>query len=416
MRRKVLYFFPHNPYPPRSGAHQRCLEVLGALRELGHDVTLCSSALVADNPWTPDSAEYLRRNLVGRLCVHSASPLDYAVAGAIVLPHRLLRRPLAFDSRAFCPPGLRRLFGRLLAELDPEVVLISYPFWDRLLDHRAHRHRLRVNDTIDLCSVNVAMRAALARHVPMRPLRPESVPDRLLDERLFDGPEFAPSPREFAIYDRYDCCLAISGHEADLIARHAPHTRVVHVPMSMTARPLENDYRGPALFAAGANPFNLQGYCWFHRKVLAALRAARPAFSLQVTGACCRYLPPAENVTLAGFVPDLAAAYATARFAVCPVFGGTGQQVKVVEAMAHGVPVVALRRPAEQSPIRHGDNGLVADTAEEFAAHCRALWDDAGLCARLGRAARETIAAEYTPGQLARSLETVLSPAGGAVR
>jgi Glycosyl transferases group 1 len=408
MTKSVLVFFPHNPYPPRSGAHQRCLEVLGALQELGCKVTLCGSSLVADNPWDPAGIEYLTRHLVERVSVHSPSRLDYAVAGAIVLPHRLLSRPLAVDSRAFCPPGLCRFFNRLLAEVDPEVVLVNYPFWDRLLDHRIHRHRLRVIDTIDLCSVNLAMRTAIARHLPLAAIRPEKVPDRLLDEHFFDGAEFAPSAREFAIYDQYDCSLAISRHEADLIAQHAQHTHVLHVPMTLAVGPPANDYRGSALFSAGANPFNLQGYCYFQRRVLPLIRARRPAFVLQVTGTCCQYLPPCDNVTLSGFVPDLSGVYATARYAICPVFGGTGQQVKVVEAMAHGIPTVALRRPAEQSPIRHGVNGLVAENAEEFAARCLELWDDPGLCARLGQAARATIAAEYSPTRLPDTLRTVL--------
>jgi glycosyltransferase involved in cell wall biosynthesis len=31
---KVLVFFPHNPYPSKTGAHRRCLEILSALKEL----------------------------------------------------------------------------------------------------------------------------------------------------------------------------------------------------------------------------------------------------------------------------------------------------------------------------------------------------------------------------------------------
>ena len=53
---------------------------------------------------------------------------------------------------------------------------------------------------------------------------------------------------------------------------------------------------------------------------------------------------PAESVTLRGFVNDLDPLLASARFAICPVFGGTGQQIKIVEAIARGLPVVALRR------------------------------------------------------------------------
>lgn len=48
------------------------------------------------------------------------------------------------------------------------------------------------------------------------------------------------------------------------------------------------------------------------------------------------------NVTLLGFQPDLAALYARARAAICPV-EGTGTKIKVVEALAAGKPVFAAR-------------------------------------------------------------------------
>ena len=91
-------------------------------------------------------------------------------------------------------------------------------------------------------------------------------------------------------------------------------------------------------------------------------------------------------------------------FAVSPILGGTGQNVKVVEAMAHGLAVIGLRERAEVSPIRHGINGLVADRAEEFADHVLRLGQDRALRRRLGCAARDTITTEYGPHQLAESL------------
>lgn len=52
--------------------------------------------------------------------------------------------------------------------------------------------------------------------------------------------------------------------------------------------------------------------------------------------------------------------YQQAKFAICPLIGGTGQQVKIIEAMAHGLPVVALHNVSESSPIEHGVNGFIA--------------------------------------------------------
>src|SRR6185436_18574699 len=96
-------------------------------------------------------------------------------------------------------------------------------------------------------------------------------------------------------------------------------------------------------------------------------------FDLQVTGYLTGRVVAARGVTLAGHVPDLRAAYARARFMVCPVFGGTGQQIKIVEAMAHGLAVVALRGAARNSPVRHGVNGFVAADAAEFAEYAQRL-------------------------------------------
>jgi len=69
---------------------------------------------------------------------------------------------------------------------------------------------------------------------------------------------------------------------------------------------------------------------------------------------------------------------------------------------------VALRAAAERSPLRHGENGLVADNAFEFAECVLELWKDAELCRRLGNAARETIAQEFSNTRLTEGLSEIV--------
>jgi Glycosyltransferase len=148
---------------------------------------------------------------------------------------------------------------------------------------------------------------------------------------------------------------------------------------------------------------------YFVKKVLPRVLRRAPSFLLKVTGSFPFKTPlAAAGVTLSGFVPDLKPVYESARFFVCPVFGGTGQQIKIVEAMAHGLPVVALRFAAERSPVRHEVNGLIADNAEQFAEHTVRLWNDAALCRRLGDAARETVASEFSSDRLTDALSRIL--------
>jgi glycosyltransferase involved in cell wall biosynthesis len=89
------------------------------------------------------------------------------------------------------------------------------------------------------------------------------------------------------------------------------------------------------------------------------------------------------------------------------VLGKTGQQIKIVEAMAHGLPVVVTRAAAESAPLQHGQTGLVANDAAEFAAYVIQLWRDRELCQAMGRQARAVIVNDYSLPQLVRWLEPI---------
>src|SRR5271169_1222930 len=102
---KALLFFPHNPSPPRTGAHQRFIEIALALGKLGYEVHFLSSRMVSETPWTDDSLTALKNLGIADIRVHRAGLFDFLVARPIVFWHRLARRPLPIDSRAFAPAG-----------------------------------------------------------------------------------------------------------------------------------------------------------------------------------------------------------------------------------------------------------------------------------------------------------------------
>jgi glycosyltransferase involved in cell wall biosynthesis len=80
--------------------------------------------------------------------------------------------------------------------------------------------------------------------------------------------------------------------------------------------------------------------------------------------------PPSEDprVEALGFVADLAAAYARASCAIVPLLQGGGTPLKFVEALAHGLPVIATPRAAAGLDVCDGEHCLIADGGEAFAA------------------------------------------------
>lgn len=438
MNKRALVFFPHNPWPPRSGAHRRCIEMLEGLKELGCEVTLASSTLSSETAWDTDSVAGLKANGVSDVHVHKASPADHDFRDHLhelrksdnklsrprqtfYFARQLLKQrpPIVatwqgakknppIDGIPNTPPTMRRWFASVVDRVKPDLIMMNYAHWDGLLNHRKLKSTLRIIDTLDIVSTNRQMQEAIAGFLP-DPLVAEMTPDEVLQEDFFENLRIDDGCYEFSIFDRYDRTIAISEKEVDLIRRHTRHTKVSWIPVTLKPKYIDNTYSAAALFTVGPNLFNTQGYLYFVKKVLPRVLDKAPSFQLNVTGKFPISSPaPSPGVALSGFVLDLAPIYKAARFFVCPVFGGTGQQIKIVEAMAHGLPVVALRFAAERSPVRHEENGLIANNAEEFAEHTARMWNDPALCRRLGNAARETVAAGFSQDRLTRVLAEIL--------
>jgi hypothetical protein len=410
MRRKVTVFFPQNLFPPKSGFHKRGLEIIGGLKEIGCEVTILSSVSTADPEWNSSSIRELKAKLVKDIFIYEPQFLDHKYIEIFERYYKYVNKRPAFNSKLNCPPGMKRWFTQMVQDVSPDAIIMNYAYWDGLIDHRQFNSTCRIIETIDLLTLNLQMWETLQSDLPPMPISLADTKDAMLQEDYYEKLNLSVLPQEFRIYDKYQYTVAISQQEANLIEQNTKKTNVIHIPMTHKTHQISNSYTGPALFPTGPNPFNIQGYLYFVKRVLPLIQKHTSSFRLQVTGYCNDTRVRSEpGVVLSGFVPNLEAVYQSARFVVCPIFGGTGQQVKIVEAMAHGLTVIALRVTAERSPIEHGVNGLVANDAEEFAEHVVRLWNDPELCRQLGRAARDKISRDFSEAQLVNSLSSIMN-------
>ena len=98
------------------------------------------------------------------------------------------------------------------------------------------------------------------------------------------------------------------------------------------------------------------------------------------------------NVELAGHIPDTRTLYHSPNTVVmAPLFTGTGQRVKLLEAFSMACPVITTRVGAMGFPVEAGVNMLIAQTGDEFAAALRRLIAEPGLRRRMGDNARRMI-------------------------
>jgi glycosyltransferase involved in cell wall biosynthesis len=131
---------------------------------------------------------------------------------------------------------------------------------------------------------------------------------------------------------------------------------------------------------AGPGSPNVDALRFFVEDVLPLLVGTVPDVRLVVTGGA----PPAEvvalespHVTVVGHVPDLSSAFAHARVVIVPTRVGAGVKLKTIDALQHGVPVVATTVGAEG--VDYGDAQCVAvhDDPQGFARAVATLLTDA---------------------------------------
>jgi glycosyltransferase involved in cell wall biosynthesis len=394
-----------------GGSHARCLVMLEALAELGCEITLFGSTMLSNTRWrVPGAADFYRR-LGIRVELHRLSPIDFEVGRLLKRLYRPVWSRQLLTPLLPSPPGMKRRFEDLLGRLMPDVVWMNYACWDDLLPAAVDGAGLRVVDTHDLITTNMKMQRLLGREFGLaRKAGGCDAGSHVLDEAFFAESDVQTCPTEFAIYDHYDCCIAISPKEGQIIAQNTMKTIVKTIPVTCEPVQFGNEYNDIPIMVLGSHLFNLQGALYFAYRVLPRIIETLPSFRCRATGRVChdRLIPRSPALTLEGFVPDLAPLYRRARFALCPVFSGTGQQVKIVEAMAHGLAVVTLSGGAQSSPIKHGLNGFIAKDAGEFAEYTLALSNDPGMCRRMGEWARETISDAYSRARLLEDVWQIL--------
>jgi len=141
------------------------------------------------------------------------------------------------------------------------------------------------------------------------------------------------------------------------------------------------------LVASFDYPPNADGLRFLADEVLPLVWRELPAAGLALAGPGLDRAPTDPRIEALGFVPDLASVYATAACAVVPLRTGGGTPLKLIEALAYGVPVVATSRAVAGLDVVPGEHCLVADGAGPFAqAVLRALRGDVEGLAERGRA------------------------------
>jgi hypothetical protein len=149
---------------------------------------------------------------------------------------------------------------------------------------------------------------------------------------------------------------------------------------------------------------NVEGARWFVASVLPLVRAQLPDIEVQLVG------PGSERFGQfgVGYIEDLDAVLGGADVVVAPIRHGSGTRIKILDAWAHGRPVVSTSVGADGLGAVDGDHLLIADDASSFAAAVVRVARDASLGAALGSAGRRLAARCYSRERVVADVRDLL--------
>jgi glycosyltransferase involved in cell wall biosynthesis len=114
------------------------------------------------------------------------------------------------------------------------------------------------------------------------------------------------------------------------------------------------------------------------------------------------------NVKVSGWIDDIRDAYLQSDILVAPIFTGSGQQNKILEALAMQVPVITTLQVA--NGINASENELmIANTASEFQACIKKLASDDALYKQLQKNGRAFVQNHFSWNAATKPLVDLLN-------
>jgi len=195
--------------------------------------------------------------------------------------------------------------------------------------------------------------------------------------------------------------------------------RVLRYPggLGFTDQP-RREVPGRILFLGALNrPQNIESLQYFWEKVWPAVRERVPDAEFRVVGGGLpremeRKMSGDPRIVVTGFVENIEEEYKSTSVFVAPILTGGGVIVKILDALAAGVPVVTTPYGNEGIRAREGKEILVADNPNSFTTNVISLLEHSGLRDSLGWAGKVFVEQNFSPDMFISVLEETYNGLG----
>jgi polysaccharide biosynthesis protein PslH len=224
---------------------------------------------------------------------------------------------------------------------------------------------------------------------------------------------------ELSACKRADMVLTVTAHDGDtLISNGVPEGKVFPLPIGVDtdyfrlARLLPES-RNILTFGTMSWPPNVDAATHFVKSIYPGVKRRAPDARFTIVGANptpeVRALAADPSITVTGYVDDVRPYAVDAAAFVVPLRIGSGMRVKILDAMALGLPVITTSIGCQGISLRDGETALVADSPDRFAESVVRLLLNPADRTRLGSAGRALVESSYSWPTILAKLDRILA-------
>ena len=393
-----LLIVPIGPAPTGNGLAMRAANTLQGLIRVCNLTTLVVPLAdpAADNSCLSWAAERSARCLLVRLPEPMVAARGW-IAGPTARALITALQPLPQRSRLIDPVTVAEALGRTTFDLVWTMRLYLAPHAQPYL-HPTTRTILDIDED------DAAMSRAIAR----------------LHRERGETELAARQEAEADAYDRlaghclsgFDQIVTASDIESAALRRRFLTAVVTTVPNAVELRPnlkpRDHDGQRIALLFLGNMDYvpNFDAARRLVESLFPALRRALPTAELHLVGRgeAITQLPVQPGVHIHGFIADLQPIYQQMDIAIVPLRVGGGSRLKILEAFANGLPVVATAAAAEGLALRSGEQLLLANSDDALISAILRLVTNADLAAQLVANGQRFIAEHHDAAAIAQQI------------
>jgi len=217
-------------------------------------------------------------------------------------------------------------------------------------------------------------------------------------------------------FKTFNAIITVSSHDKLTVEKMSGHKKVYVVENGVDLdyfKPLNMARKNYVAYTASMDAFvNQNAALYFAKNIFPRLRQKNPTMDYYIVGRAPNKeildLGKHEGIVVTGTVDDVRPYLAQSSVAIAPILAGGGSRLKILEAMALGIPVVATSVGAEGLEVENGKHILITDSEEEFAEYIIRCHDDSVLRSKLTSNALELVKNKYSWEYLGKKLNNYL--------